>query len=162
MSTEDSTYRTGEAYPATGPCSMASPCPGPDAPRDQHGAGCPRNATATLMQHDAAPDALAPEALAELRRLLEGIGYDGSEPLREWMMGHVAGRTHSRLVDAAVNLLPALLDATAERDALAAKVEDLECVLAGAGVCVECYANGWHKLDCSRRRAADALDGADR
>ena len=50
----------------------------------------------------------------------------------------------------------------AERDALAAKVEDLECVLAGAGVCVECYANGWHKLDCSRRRTAHALDGTDR
>lgn len=47
----------------------------------------------------------------------------------------------------------------AERDALAAKVEDLECVLAGAGVCVECYANGWHKLDCSRRSTARALDG---
>ena len=46
-----------------------------------------------------------------------------------------------------------------ERDALAAKVEDLECVLAGAGVCVECFANGWHKLDCSRRRTARAIDG---
>lgn len=34
------TYRAGEAYAITGPCSMASPCPGPDAPRDQHGAGC--------------------------------------------------------------------------------------------------------------------------
>ena len=54
----------------------------------------------------------------------------------------------------------AQLDAvTAERDALAEKVEDLECVLAGAGFCVECYANGRHKLDCSRRRTASALDG---
>ena len=52
-----------------------------------------------------------------------------------------------------------IAEVTAERDALAAKVEDLECVLAGAGVCVECYANGWHKLDCSRRRTARALDG---
>ena len=71
MSTEDPAYRPGEAYPVTGPCSMASPCPGPDAPRDQHGAGCPLSATATSMQHKAAPDILTPEVLAELRRLLD-------------------------------------------------------------------------------------------
>ena len=59
-------------------------------------------------------------------------------------------------------MCPALLDAVAERDALAAKVKHLEYLLEGAGVCVECYANGWHKLDCSRRRAADALDGGGR
>lgn len=62
------------------------------------------------------------------------------------------------LIAGALNALPALLDAAAERDTLAAKVEDLECALEGAGVCLECYANGWHKLDCSRRRIDDALD----
>ena len=95
--------------------------------------------------------------LAELRRL-----RDAATP-GPWVW--TPYHEDAALLAAAMNALPALLDAAAERDALraerdalAAKVEDLECVLAGAGVCVECYANGWHKLDCSRRRTARALD----
>ena len=82
---------------------------------------------------------LTPEELAELGRMLEGIGYDGSEPLREWMMGHVAGRTHSRLVDAAVNLLPALLDAASERDTLAAERDRLREIIRSYGRTIDIW-----------------------
>ena len=97
-----------------------------------------------------------------------GKGYHHTESWRddgEWSRWG-EGRSVVDVIQAAANEAAlALLDAAAERDALRAerdalaeKVEDLECVLAGAGVCVECYANGWHKLDCSRRRTARALD----
>lgn len=59
---------------------------------------------------------LTPERRAELRGLLDSTGYDSSAPLRDWMMGHLAGRTHAAMVDAAVNALPALLDAADELD----------------------------------------------
>ena len=88
------------------------------------------------------PD-LTPEKLAELRRLLEratpgpwhawdrGIGYEVHAevehnpihcvPLNSEFRETFRG-TDARLIVAAVNALPGLLDAAAERDALAAKV----------------------------------------
>ena len=88
------------------------------------------------------PD-LTPEKLAELRRLLDAATPG---PWRDEMMqgqgltltAIIAGKTNpddlrvigstlahndARAIVAAVNALPALLDAAAERDALAAKVE---------------------------------------
>ena len=63
------------------------------------------------------PD-LTTERLAELRRLLDETKRRLSSPRR-------AGKTYAMeaLCNAAVNALPALLDAAAERDALAAAVE---------------------------------------
>ena len=61
---------------------------------------------------------LTPEKLAELRRLLDETKRRLSSPRR-------AGKTYAMeaLRKAAVNALPALLDAAAERDALAAKLD---------------------------------------
>ena len=61
---------------------------------------------------------VTPETLAELRRLLDEAKRRLSGPRR-------AGKTYAMeaLRNAAVNALPALLDAAAERDALAANVE---------------------------------------
>ena len=57
-----------------------------------------------------------PETLAELRRLLDETKRRLSSPRR-------AGKTYAMeaLCNAAVNALPALLDAAAERDELAAE-----------------------------------------
>lgn len=162
MSTEDPAYRTGESYPATGPCSMASPCPGPDAPRDQHGAGCPLGVEATLRELGISPTPpLTPEALAELRRLLDECqpgrvvvndlrpthnaiwldsrydSDDGWERLRTLAeidtetetLEVLWGLDDAVLIAAAINALPALLDAAAERDALAARLEGAEAVI---------------------------------
>lgn len=100
------TYRAGEAYAITGPCSMASPCPGPDVPRDQHGQHCRWGVEATLRELGISPNVLvetpttplAPETLAELQRLAEaardlpsgsdwlhGEVADGTETVAEWM-----------------------------------------------------------------------------
>ena len=73
-------------------------------------------------------DRLTSERRAELRELLDSIGYDNSEPLRDWMMGHLSGRTHAAMVDGAVNALPALLDVADERDRLAAAVERVQAL----------------------------------
>ena len=61
---------------------------------------------------------LTPETLAELRRLLDEAKRRLSSPRR-------AGKTYAMeaLRNAAVNALPALLDAAAERDRLAEAVE---------------------------------------
>ena len=91
---------------------------------------------------------LTPEKLAELRRLLDatetpwalwdGYGPDGNGDMRVARIGHLSGsgiradpdsadiygrREAFELLASAVNALPALLDAAAERDELAAKVE---------------------------------------
>jgi len=63
------------------------------------------------------PD-LTPETLAELQRLLDEARERLASPRR-------GGKAYAvnALRDAAVNALPALLDAAAERDALAAKLD---------------------------------------
>ena len=88
---------------------------------------------------------LTPEMLAELRRLLDaaetpwalwdGYGPDGNGDMRVARIGHLSGsgiradpdsadiygrREAFELLASAVNALPALLDAAAERDRLAA------------------------------------------
>ena len=88
---------------------------------------------------------LTPETLAELRRLLDatetpwalwdGYGPDGNGDMRVARIGHLSGsgiradpdsadiygrREAFELLASAVNALPALLDAAAERDRLAA------------------------------------------
>ena len=90
---------------------------------------------------------LTPETLAELRRLLDatetpwalwdGYGPDGNGDMRVARIGHLSGsgiradpdsadiygmREAFELLASAVNALPALLDAAAERDALAESV----------------------------------------
>ena len=91
---------------------------------------------------------LTPETLAELRRLLDatetpwalwdGYGPDGNGDMRVARIGHLSGsgiradpdsadiygrREAFELLASAVNALPALLDAAAERDRLAEAVE---------------------------------------
>ena len=91
---------------------------------------------------------VTPEIQAELRRLLDaaetpwalwdGYGPDGNGDMRVARIGHLSGsgiradpdsadiygrREAFELLASAVNALPALLDAAAERDALAAGVE---------------------------------------
>ena len=91
---------------------------------------------------------LTPEIQAELRRLLDatetpwavwdGYGPDGNGDMRVARIGHLSGsgiradpdsadiygrREAFELLASAVNALPALLDAAAERDALAAKLD---------------------------------------
>ena len=129
---------------------------------------------ATLLDAAAERDALRAERdalLAIIDDARHALSADGPkvEPARQVLARALPQTTawRDRTRHARDNTPPhviahrgAQLDAvTAERDALAEKVEDLECVLAGAGFCVECYANGRHKLDCSRRRTASALDG---
>ena len=100
-------------------------------------------------------DPLTPERRAELRELLDSIGYDNSEPLRDWMMGHLSGRTHAAMVDGAVNALPALLAAADERDRLRAVIERMQA-LAPVDV------SDWDEDDPLMVCAADlhrALDG---
>ena len=91
---------------------------------------------------------VTPEMQAELRRLLDatetpwavwdGYGPDGNGDMRVARIGHLSGsgiradpdsadiygrREAFELLASAVNALPALLDAAAERDALAAKLD---------------------------------------
>lgn len=93
---------------------------------------------------------MTPELQAELRRLLDatetpwalwdGYGPDGNGDMRVARIGHLSGsgiradpdsadiygrREAFELLASAVNALPALLDAAAERDALAAAVREL-------------------------------------
>ena len=93
---------------------------------------------------------VTPEIQAELRRLLDatetpwalwdGYGPDGNGDMRVARIGHLSGsgiradpdsadiygrREAFELLASAVNALPALLDAAAERDALAAAVREL-------------------------------------
>ena len=93
---------------------------------------------------------VTPELQAELRRLLDatetpwalwdGYGPDGNGDMRVARIGHLSGsgiradpdsadiygrREAFELLASAVNALPALLDAAAERDALAAAVREL-------------------------------------
>jgi len=108
---------------------------------------------------------LTPEALAELRRLLDAatpgpwmVDDEGDDVAvivdegDEFSFIQIAadlhqgddGLTDARLIAAAVNALPALLDAAAERDALAAKVERVR-VFAEQMVsdCDDGYADGY-------------------
>ena len=99
-----------------------------------------------------------PEIQAELRRLLDatetpwalwdGYGPDGNGDMRVARIGHLSGsgiradpdsadiygrREAFELLASAVNALPALLDAAAERDALAAKVERVRALHKSSG-----------------------------
>lgn len=101
------------------------------------------------------PD-LTPEKLAELRRLLDatetpwalwdGYGPDGNGDMRVARIGHLSGsgiradpdsadiygrREAFELLASAVNALPALLDAAAERDEIAGRLAHLLCDLTG-------------------------------
>ncbi len=69
---------------------------------------------------------VTPETLAELRRLLDEAKRRLSSPRR-------AGKTYAMeaLRNAAVNALPALLDAAAERDEIAGRLAHLLCDLTG-------------------------------
>jgi len=100
-------------------------------------------------------DPLTPERRAELRELLDSIGYDNSEPLRDWMMGHLSGRTHAAMVDGAVNALPALLDAADERDRLRVWQER---VALAAGIGDEVEGHGVH-LEADPDIAAEHMAG---
>ena len=79
------------------------------------------------------PD-LTPEMLAELRRLAEaatqgpwaaryGVSWEARVCATTGSLADVNSTANAELIVAAVNALPGLLDAAAERDALAAKVE---------------------------------------
>ena len=77
---------------------------------------------------------LTPETLAELRRLAEaatqgpwaaryGVSWEARVCATTGSLADVDSTANAELIVAAVNALPGLLDAAAERDALAAKVE---------------------------------------
>lgn len=99
---------------------------------------------------------LTPEIQAELRRLLDatetpwalwdGYGPDGNGDMRVARIGHLSGsgiradpdsadiygrREAFELLASAVNALPALLDAAAERDEIAGRLAHLLCALTG-------------------------------
>ena len=106
---------------------------------------------------------VTPEIQAELRRLLDatetpwalwdGYGPDGNGDMRVARIGHLSGsgiradpdsadiygrREAFELLASAVNALPALLDAAAERDALAAKVDAVRALHRPVGIYDEC------------------------
>ena len=115
------------------------------------------------------PD-LTPEKLAELRRLLDAAtpgpwrdemmqgkgvtltaiiaGRPNPDDLR--VIGSTLAHNDARVLIAAVNALPALLDAAAERDRLAAKVERVRALPA------KHPAGGWYMT--SMRDVLAALD----
>ena len=105
--------------------------------------------------------ALTPEKLAELQRLLDVV-RDGS-PLPWRRIGSRVDSANrfkvaeclldedAALIAAAVNTLPALLDAAAERDALAAKVERVRALPVGPP------SGGFYMI--SMREVRQALDG---
>lgn len=77
---------------------------------------------------------LTPETIAELRRLAEaatpgpwearyGVSWEARVCATTSSLADVDSTANAELIAAAVNALPGLLDAAAERDALAAKVE---------------------------------------
>ena len=119
------------------------------------------------------PD-LTPEKLAELRWLLEratpgpwhawdrGIGYEvhteaEHNPIRCVSLNSEFRETFrgpdARLIVAAVNALPALLDGAAERDALAAAVERVRALPVGPP------SGGYYMV--SMRDVRDAIDALD-
>ena len=91
------------------------------------------------------PD-LTPETLAELRRLLT----DWQEAVKPYGFRLMPPDEYYALAHAAVNALPALLDAAAERDALAATVERVRALPA------KHPAGGWYMT--SMRDVLAALD----
>ena len=131
------------------------------------------------------PD-LTPEKLAELRRLLDatetpwalwdGYGPDGNGDMRVARIGHLSGsgiradpdsadiygmREAFELLASAVNALPALLDAAAERDALRTWQER---VALAAGLADEVAGYGVHleaDPDTAAEHVAGLLDIAD-
>ena len=106
-----------------------------------------------------------PETLAELRRLLDEAKRRLSSPRR-------AGKTYAMEVlrNAAVNALPALLDAAAERDEIAGRLAHLLCDLTGGRMSktsypvpvmaqeIEQYLSECHESDLKDER--DALAAA--
>ena len=113
---------------------------------------------------------LTPETLAELRRLLDAAtpgpwrdemmqgkgvtltaiiaGKPNPDDLR--VIGSTLAHNDARAIVAAVNALPALLDAAAERDALAAKVARVRALHRAVGIYDEC--------DCDAPDPATHLD----
>ena len=119
------------------------------------------------------PD-LTPEKLAELRWLLEratpgpwhawdrGIGYEvhteaEHNPIRCVSLNSEFRETFrgpdARLIVAAVNALPALLDAAAERDALAAAVERVRELHKPEGIHRFCSMCAYRPYPCPTIRA---------
>ena len=118
----------------------------------------------TVEAHHETPD------LAELRRLLDAAtpgpwrdemmqgqgltltaiiaGKPNPDDLR--VIGSTLAHNDARAIVAAVNALPALLDAAAERDALAAKVERVRALHRAVGIYDEC--------DCDTPDPATHLD----
>ena len=113
---------------------------------------------------------VTPEMQAELRRLLDAAtpgpwrdemmqgqgltltaiiaGKPNPDDLR--VIGSMLAHNDARAIVAAVNALPALLDAAAERDALAAKVERVRALHRAVGIYDEC--------DCDDPDPATHLD----
>ena len=125
------------------------------------------------------PD-LTPETLAELRRLLDAAtpgpwrdemmqgkgvtltaiiaGKPNPDDLR--VVGSTLAHNDARILIAAVNALPALLDAAAERDALAATVERVRALHVayypfrdGRGYCGICEGDEFDPYPCPTIRA---------
>lgn len=98
---------------------------------------------------------LTREELAELRRLLDEAKRRLSSPRR-------AGKAYAMgaLLAAAVNALPALLDAAAERDALAAKLDAVRALHQPAGRHNFCGTCAYAPWPCATYRALDG--GAER
>ena len=99
--------------------------------------------------------------LAELRRLAEaatpgpwaaryGVSWEARVCATTGSLADVDSTANAELIAAAVNALPALLDAAAERDALAAKVERVRALPA------KHPAGGWYMT--SMRDVLAALD----
>ena len=87
--------------------------------------------------------------LAELRRLAEaatqgpwaaryGVSWEARVCATTGSLADVNSTANAELIAAAVNALPALLDAAAERDALAAKVERVRELHRAVGIYDEC------------------------
>ena len=112
------------------------------------------------------PD-LTPETIAELRRLAEaatpgpwaaryGVSWEARVCATTGSLADVNSTANAELIVAAVNALPALLDAAAERDELAAKVERVRAMhrpayndAARSPLCPDCAAKaGVHPCGC--------------
>ena len=94
--------------------------------------------TETVPAHHATPD------VAELRRLAEaatqgpwaaryGVSWEARVCATTGSLADVNSTANAELIVAAVNALPALLDAAAERDELAAKVERVRALHKSSG-----------------------------
>ena len=99
--------------------------------------------------------------LAELRRLAEaatpgpwaaryGVSWEARVCATTSSLADVDSTANAELIAAAVNALPGLLDAAAERDALAAKVERVRALHRAVGIYGEC--------DCDAPDPATHLD----